>query len=285
MVFWEERQKTNLVRVVGFTVLALLLKEGTCDSICPNGLINITASSGSLIYPSSGNYGVNETKCWKIEVPDTYAAIGFRFYKFDLERCENCKCDHFQSGVTYNNLDVQSKSCGRYSFNYLYEYLWFVDWSGGISSSVSGSTAYIRFVSDDTEHYSGFNLTFIGGSSAGRQVQIDFVSFNLEDSADCQNDYVEFRDAYVVLGDPKSISGEYGPILTNRLCGSTKPSSIQSQGNIVWVQFKSNSNSTTVYKGFKATFKAGQGRLFVSSPLTLLLLSALLVVASKNSVL
>lgn len=269
---------------------------------------------------------MNETKCWKIEVPDTYAAIGFRFYKFDLERCENCKCDHFQSGVTYNNLDVQSKSCGRYSFNYLYEYLWFVDWSGGISSSVSGSTAYIRFVSDDTEHYSGFNLTFIGGSSAegdvnylnatedetitfgtpkagaddypsnykeqwflivpeGRQVQIDFVSFNLEDSADCQNDYVEFRDAYVVLGDPKSISGEYGPILTNRLCGSTKPSSIQSQGNIVWVQFKSNSNSTTVYKGFKATFKAGQGRLFVSSPLTLLFLSALLVVASKNSVL
>ena len=74
---------------------------------------------------------------------------------------------------------------------------------------------------------------------------------------DCQNDYVEFRDANVVLGDPKSISGEYGPILTNRLCGSTKPSSIQSQGNIVWVQFKSNSNSTTVYKGFKATFKAG----------------------------
>ena len=89
------------------------------------------------------------------------------FIRFDLERCENCKCDHFQSGATYNNLDVQSKSCGGYSFNYLYEYLWFVDWSGGISSSVSGSTAYIRFVSDDTEHYSGFNLTFIGGSSAG----------------------------------------------------------------------------------------------------------------------
>ena len=89
------------------------------------------------------------------------------FIRFDLERCENCKCDHFQSGATYNHLDVQSKSCGRYSFNYLYEYLWFVDWSGGIASSVSGSTAYIRFVSDDTEHYSGFNLTFIGGSSAG----------------------------------------------------------------------------------------------------------------------
>ena len=61
-----------------------------------------------------------------------------------------------------------------------------------------------------------------------------------------------------MLGDPKSISGQYGPILTNRLCGSTKQSSIQSQGNIVWVQFKSKSNSTTVYKGFKATSNEGE---------------------------
>ena len=52
--------------------------------------------------------------------------------------------------------------------------------------------------------------------------------------------------------------GQYAPILTKRLCGSTKPSSIQSKGNMVWVQFKSDSNSTTVYKGFKASFKAGE---------------------------
>ena len=92
----------------------------------------------------------------------------------------------------------------------------------------------------------------------GRRVQIDFDTFELEDSKDCKNDYVEFREAYITVGDPKSINGNYAPILTKRLCGGTKPSSIQSKGNMVWVQFKSDINSTTVYKGFKASFTAGE---------------------------
>ena len=91
----------------------------------------------------------------------------------------------------------------------------------------------------------------------GRQVQIDFDTFDLEDSKDCRNDYVEFREVHVEVGDPKAITSHYGPVLTKRMCGKTKPSSIQSKGNIVWVQFKSDSNSTTVYKGFKASFRAG----------------------------
>ena len=88
----------------------------------------------------------------------------------------------------------------------------------------------------------------------GRNVQIDFDIFELEDSEGCKNDYVEFREASIVAGDP---NGDNGPILTGRLCGNTKPNSILSQGNMVWVQFLSDSNSTTVNKGFKASFKAG----------------------------
>ena len=49
---------------------------------CPNGMTNITASSGSLKYPESGTYGKNETKCWSITVPDTYAGILFRFSRY-----------------------------------------------------------------------------------------------------------------------------------------------------------------------------------------------------------
>ena len=60
-----------------------------------------------------------------------------------------------------------------------------------------------------------------------------------------------------MVGDPKRIYGHFGPILTNRLCGNAKPNSILSQGNMVWVQFVSDRNSTTVYKGLKASFKAG----------------------------
>ena len=91
----------------------------------------------------------------------------------------------------------------------------------------------------------------------GKQVQIDFDTFDLEDSNDCRNDYVEFREAYVTAEDPRTIAGQYGPILTKRMCGKTKPSSIQCKGSIVWVQFKSDSNRITVYRGFKASFKAG----------------------------
>ena len=91
----------------------------------------------------------------------------------------------------------------------------------------------------------------------GRQVQIDFDTFDLEDSKDCRNDYVELREAIPEDNDGEFFEGFTGPILTKRLCGKTKPGSIKSKGSIVWVLFKSDWNSTTVYKGFKASFKAG----------------------------
>ena len=91
----------------------------------------------------------------------------------------------------------------------------------------------------------------------GRNVQIDFDILELEDREDCKNDYIQFRKASIMVGDPKTIHGHLGPILTGRLFRNTKPNLILSQGNIVWVQFTSDRNSTTVYKGLKASFKAG----------------------------
>lgn len=93
----------------------------------------------------------------------------------------------------------------------------------------------------------------------GRQVQIDFDIFELEESENCKFDYIEIREV-----DPKTDEGQTGPILTGRLCGSTMPSAIQSAGNMVWVQFASNNNATTVYKGFRASFKAGWYKLETS---------------------
>ena len=68
----------------------------------------------------------------------------------------------------------------------------------------------------------------------GRQVQIDFDVFELEDSKDCRNDYVEFREAVPQVRSPTHFHGFYGPILTKRLCGKTKQGSIKSKGSIVW---------------------------------------------------
>jgi len=93
----------------------------------------------------------------------------------------------------------------------------------------------------------------------GRQVKITFDVFELEQSENCENDYLEVREAYFNdPSDPLVIRGEYGAILAKPMCGSTKPSTIQSSGNMVWVQFVSDSNTTTTYKGFKASFTAGK---------------------------
>ena len=93
----------------------------------------------------------------------------------------------------------------------------------------------------------------------GRQVELTFEIFELEQSTDCENDYLEVREAisrnpYLPL---VSFDGRYGSILSKPVCGTNKPSTIKSSGNIVWVHFKSDSNTTTTYRGFKASFKAG----------------------------
>ncbi|XP_066018048.1 ovochymase-2-like isoform X2 [Pocillopora verrucosa] len=318
-------KSNQLITAASVIVLLLFLERGQCDSICPNGITNITASSGEIEYPESGTYGKNETKCWSITVPDTYHRIQFYFSRIDIESCSDCKCDYLQRGTSYSYLNQLFKECGRYSYNYLQGYIVNVDWTTG--DSLAGPTVYLRFVSDDTVHYTGFKLTFIamsrkGGTEnylnvtedetiefgtpkvdienypsdyaeqwilivpEGRNVQIDFDIFELEDSEDCKNDYVEFREASIMAGDPKRIYGHFGSILTGRLCGNTKPNSILSQGNMVWVQFVSDRNSTTVYKGLKASFKAGQGSgLPVSRPMMLLFLSALIMHVSKNNLL
>lgn len=295
--------------------MLVCIDKGTCDSICPNGITNITASSGILAYPSSGDYGINETKCWGIEVPDTYRGIYYTFNRYDIEVCKSCECDSLQivRSSAYSILSYRDKTCKRLSDNYL-EYQRLTGNPEG--NTASATRIYVRFVSDDTVHRKGFNFSFVARSYTGgqisflnatedetiefgtpkvgiknypdnyqqqwflivpegRQVQIDFDIFELEESENCKFDYLEIREA-----DPKTVEGHTGPILTGRLCGSTMPSTIQSAGNMVWVQFASDSNATTVYKGFRASLKAGQGKMSVCNPLTLL--SALLVITSKN---
>ncbi|KAL9973408.1 hypothetical protein ACROYT_G019866 [Oculina patagonica] len=249
---------------------------------------------------------------------------GRRKIRFDKEECKYCRCDFFQSASYYHSLS-STGNCGRLSDGYLEflrrqgdpkdgktnkettRYFRFVS-DGTVhlkgfklsfiaESDRGGSMSFLNATEDETIEFGTQKVGIQNYPSyyaqqwflivpEGRQVRINFDVFELEQSEDCKNDYVEFREAYFDDNEPNHIGGYRGPILTGRLCGSSKPSTIQSKGNIFWVQFKSDYNSTTVYKGFKASFiafKAGQGRLSVSNPLTLLFLSALLMIASKNS--
>ena len=93
---------------------------------------------------------------------------------------------------------------------------------------------------------------------AGRQIQITFEAFELEQSQKCNNAFVEIREAYFDDGPYRDdIEAGYGTILAEHLCGNSLPQKIQSAGNMAWVKFKSDKNAATNFKGFKASFKAG----------------------------
>ena len=93
----------------------------------------------------------------------------------------------------------------------------------------------------------------------GRRIQITFEAFELEQSENCKNAYVEIREAYFDDGPTEhDIEVDYGVILAERMCGSSLPKQIQSSADMAWVQFKSTKNSATTYKGFKASFKASR---------------------------
>ena len=77
-------------------------------------------------------------------------------------------------------------------------------------------------------------------------VELTFNTFELETCAIesiCTCDDVEVRDGQTGSSD-----------LLQRLCGDNKPSSLQSSGRYMWVEFESDSKTTR--KGFNATFKA-----------------------------
>jgi len=281
--------------------LTFFLEKGTCDSPCPKGIINITGqTSGEVVFPSSGNYGANETKCWRIEVLKPYEGIGIYFHYFEIEECLDCECDYLSitRDITFYRFEsVLDDDCGRKSTSYQ-KYL--LKTQGKMPSvQPNGRDIYVRFVSDGSVHYRGFNFSFIAESDRegpksflnasedetiefgtpkvgiknypanfawqwflivpeGRRVQITFDTFELERSKNCTKDYVEVREAF--FEDPNNpsseIRGDFGAILAKSMCGSTKPNPIQSTGNMVWVQFVSDSNTTTTYKGFKASFTA-----------------------------
>ena len=93
---------------------------------------------------------------------------------------------------------------------------------------------------------------------AGRKIQIIFRAFELEQSDNCKNAYVEIREAYFDDGPfDDDIKADYGLILAEPMCGSNLPKPIRSAGNMAWVKFSSAKNSATAFKGFKASFKAG----------------------------
>uniref|UniRef100_A0A671NLK5 CUB domain-containing protein n=1 Tax=Sinocyclocheilus anshuiensis TaxID=1608454 RepID=A0A671NLK5_9TELE len=88
-------------------------------------------------------------------------------------------------------------------------------------------------------------------SSPGNRLQLSFIMFQLQQSSDCSNDYLEVRE------------GHSTGTLDGRFCGDSLPSNYTSiMGHILWIQFVSDSSVSGA--GFRAiTGSSGQ----ITSPL------------------
>ncbi|XP_067040342.1 bone morphogenetic protein 1-like [Acropora muricata] len=306
--------------IVQVFVVASFLGKGFCDDICPHGITNITGKiSGEIVYPSSGMYGPNETKCWRIDVPKPYQGIAIIYHRLEIEECLNCKCDSLSLTSDYRDLRLSTGACGQYSPDYLNYLYRFRGPRPALGRSIQN--VYLRLKTDDSIHLSGINISFIVGSYStqstkptflnvssgqistpkfgldkypanfdwewfllapeGHQIRIKFEAFELEQSEHCQNDYLEIREAYFEdPNNPIEIQGVFGAVLARPKCGNDSPKEIHSAGSMVWVHFRSDSNATTTYKGFKATFTSESTTLWISFSSSLLFFLSLITVTA-----
>ena len=92
--------------------------------------------------------------------------------RFDIEACKSCECDYLQYSTSYGTLQYGGKDCGHWSANFL-DYL--IQVGSSKSAGQSSTSMYIRFVSDDTVHGKGFNLSYTAGSSDGKLTDLRAV--------------------------------------------------------------------------------------------------------------
>ena len=76
----------------------------------------------------------------------------------------------------------------------------------------------------------------------GYVVQFTFLSFDLQQSQDCEADYVEIKHGLF-----------YWPTVVGKFCGSSHPGVIQVNDSKVYVEFKTDSSGK--YPGFHASYK------------------------------
>ena len=86
--------------------------------------------------------------------------------RFDIETCKKSECDSLQSPTSHGSLQFGGKDCGQWNASFL-NYLFHV----GTVKSAGQSSMYVRFVSDDTVHGKGFNLSYVTGSCDGTQAK------------------------------------------------------------------------------------------------------------------
>ena len=95
--------------------------------------------------------------------------------------------------------------------------------------------------------------TWIIEVQPGDKVVLSFESFALEDNAFCDYDYLIIRDG---LSSRSPLIGKF--------CGTSRPATITSTDNYLWILFRSDSSTTS--QGFKAVWTSEKSVVLEPSP-------------------
>lgn len=119
----------------------------------------IKGSSGSITSPEFPKNYPNKASCrWRISVPPRHRLI-FTFTAFSLESVANCESEYViirnsdDAGVVLDT--VMNKRCGSRLYSN--------------TVAARGRSAYLSFVSDDSQSFQGFNVTYYAKEQDARK--------------------------------------------------------------------------------------------------------------------
>ncbi|XP_058153894.1 cubilin [Dasypus novemcinctus] len=227
------------------------------------GGLLLTSSSDTLsspLYPAK--YPYNQNCSWTLQAQPPFSHITVSFSHFDLESSPACSHDYLEVlDGSSEDAPLRGRFCGP-------------SMPPPLTSFSHALT--LRFVSDSSRNLEGFHATYTASSSAcggsflmaagvfdspgypevyppnadciwnilgspGNQLQLSFVTFQLEESQGCSRDFVEIREGNAT-----------GPVV-GRYCGNVLPVNYSSiVGHVLWVRFVSDGSGSG--RGFQAAF-------------------------------
>ncbi|KAM5235406.1 cubilin [Ctenodactylus gundi] len=214
----------------------------------------------SPLFPAK--YPNNQNCIWLIEAQPPFNHITLSFTRFGLQSSTECARDYLEIlDGNHQDAPVRGRYCGSSMPHPITSF---------------SSALMLRFVSDSRFNSDGFHAVYAasmsacGGSfhmvegifdspgypdvyppsveciwsivsSPGNQIQLSFISFQLEDSQNCSRDFVEVRE------------GNATGHLVGRYCGNSLPHNYSAIiEHILWVRFVSDGSGSGT--GFQAMF-------------------------------
>ncbi|XP_059179030.1 cubilin-like isoform X2 [Physella acuta] len=224
-------------------------------------------------YPN--NYPHNSNCSWIISVQPGYT-ISFQFASLDIEQHPDCRYDYLEiyDGAS-DSAPVLQRLCGM---------------TTGLPPPIqtSGPNAFIRFHSDPSENGQGFSITYsssidttCGGTFTSEtgvisspnypnnyphgkmcswvirrpttsRISFTFLAFDLQTTAGCSSDYLMIRDGENYMGDLLAV-----------YCGSNQPAAVQTNGNVAYIEFRSDETSSGA--GFRIQWTTECGGVYTNS--------------------